>query len=310
MTTHSSDWDGTKLRIKEKVDSKLKQIFTPKNVLKTVLGPFWGSLASDVIDILPKSTSLNQSSRDAATNALITTGVSAVGSALARKSKQPAPYTSANPEISNSEIDLVAMRNAAEKAGFNPLTALRAGIGQGFSNTKNYPLIVPPLQAAGPNYGSMLVDNFMQFYESPYDREMKNLQMESLKLGNKYTAASIGSLSSSDGAGKFYDQWNISKRKNADGSIMLGEDGYPLYTDLIMANEAQPQYLPIYDRTTGLTFPYMNPDLYDMGPAEVISGTGMLASAQALSWSLGKPVSPPPRNNQPMRIILDNPGNQ
>lgn len=82
---------------------------------------------------------------------LITGGVSLISGLFGRKKKQETT-------TSTSTTDLVGLRDEAVRAGYNPLTALRAGVAGGFVTTTTK----GPAQGGGGGGGSAIADGIGQ----------------------------------------------------------------------------------------------------------------------------------------------------
>ena len=79
---------------------------------------------------------------------LIGMGVQAIGAFLsanqASEAEKARAEAASKPQTTTTSIDFVAMRKAAEEAGFNPLSALRSGAAAGFMQTSSqvsYPVL-------------------------------------------------------------------------------------------------------------------------------------------------------------------------
>jgi hypothetical protein len=78
--------------------------------------------------------------------------------------------------IADQDLQFVRMRNAAQRAGFNPLTVLRATGGQGFTGL--------PLISKAAAFGNMATGIFDAVTQSPidkYNKEIRDLEVKQRK---------------------------------------------------------------------------------------------------------------------------------
>ena len=92
--------------------------------------------------------------------------------------------------IADQDKQFVRMRNAAERAGFNPLTVLRATGGQGFTG-------LPTISKAAA-FGNAAAGIFDAVRQSPidkYNKEVRDLEIKQRKAELKIAGLTIGKMS-------------------------------------------------------------------------------------------------------------------
>ena len=152
-------------------------------------------------------------------------------------------YSAAEAKNERRQSDYyVNLRNAAEKGGINPLTALRSGGGMGYSNLAGritQPLMTRSPLAAGISAASNVYTNFsmtrmnqlhdsqMQMQQFAHDERMTRL---SSSLQRAARLQELALTMSPDGKLPPPDQW-WKYLKNPDGSLKLDDDGYAQFRE-------------------------------------------------------------------------------
>jgi hypothetical protein len=204
--------------------------------------------------------------------ALASTALSSVlGAAAASQRRKQA--------IKDQDNQFVRMRNAAEKAGFNPLTVMRNGGAQMFGG-------VPTFSKAG------FMQNFVQqgynAWTTHADNDpLKKYNDEVRELSKRQTQASIDNMIANTvytrkqtaalGSDAFDAPQSV-KLLDSNGEPVSGSDGKPLYVPA-ESYEAIPKYKVVYDQNTKQMYAILNPELTETGPTELATGVGMDAAA-------------------------------
>ena len=169
------------------------------------------------------------------------------------------------------------MRDAASKAGFNPLTALRMGALSSFNTPGR---VLPPGGAAfaaqylGDAIGEM-VDKKANEPIEKYNAEIRRLEILQREADIKLSRATLGSLNKKEDKGPMsvplYD---------SSGSKLVDGNGNTIYVPA-EANEVIPKYKLVHDNKTGATYAIINPELTESGLSEMVTGLAMDAAGQA-----------------------------
>lgn len=199
-----------------------------------------------------------------------------VASALASRVMQP--KQTIEHRTTRYSGDLPAMVKDAQKAGINPLTALRSGMGGAYGRTIAPPLASPTFMQSALGGAISGFGNYIQNMPTPYETEMRGLRMKELKGNIGYTAALKKDLLS-----------NVNNEAATDIPLM-DKTGQPVknkFGQQIMvpkeANEAIPLYVTVWDQKTGRYFAYPNPELIENSPSEMVASLAALGAADAAS---------------------------
>lgn len=98
--------------------------------------------------------------------------------------------------IADQDNQFVRMRNAAQRAGFNPLTVLRATGGQGFTG-------LPTISKAAA-FGNAAVGIFDAFRQSPidkYNKQVRDLELEQRRANVAIAKKTLGAMSKATAMG-------------------------------------------------------------------------------------------------------------
>jgi hypothetical protein len=122
--------------------------------------------------------------------------LSIAGSVIGGVSSYAAAKKQRKQAIADQDLQFVRMRNAAQRAGFNPLTVLRATGGQGFTGL--------PVISKAAAFGNMATGIFDAVRQSPidkYNKEVRDLEikqrkadLELMPMRGKLMKAQIDSL--------------------------------------------------------------------------------------------------------------------
>lgn len=176
--------------------------------------------------------------------------------------------------LKDQENSLVRMREAASRAGFNPLTAIRAGALSGFQQG------LPPGGAAfaAQYLGESIGEAFDKKANEPiekYNAEIRKLELEQRKMDIKLSRATLGGLS------KPQDNGPVSvPLYDTSGSKLTDGNGNTIYVPA-EANEVIPKYKLVHDQKSGATYAIINPELTESGLSEMATGLAMDAAGQA-----------------------------
>jgi hypothetical protein len=175
--------------------------------------------------------------------------------------------------IKDQDNQFVRMRNAAQRAGFNPLTVMRATGGQGFTG-------LPTISKAAA-FGNIATGIFDAVRQSPidkYNKQVRELELEQRRAEVKLAKQTFGSISKAI---------NATKLEKMPANAVENDE---IHTDEVLTrvtkttddksidNEARAILYPIVvgGRTYHLPF---NPD--DMDPITMLGQAGLYG---ALSW--------------------------
>lgn len=161
----------------------------------------------------------------------------------------------------------VDMRNAAQKAGFNPLTVLRSTGGAGFGGT-NAVMPVMSKQNFLATFAAKATGKYLENKANEpvdaYNRAVRTLDIQQrvndIALSRK-TLATMGKVPEQDRA------MEVPILDPSTGKPILDDEGQPLFMHALN-QEVQPMYIAIRNPKTGQVFGYPNPELADMGPGE------------------------------------------
>lgn len=217
---------------------------------------------------------------------LLGAGLSMFGASKARKQ--------AKEDALNKFVDL---RQAAERGGFNPLTALQATGGAGFGA---YGSSAPPLASIEllTSFGNKLGEEFSGAADrrratETLQHDLAKLQLDQARSGvlvppPRSATAALGGLAplrppvatlgqSSERDPNASRSGLVVSRGNS-GSGGVGGSGEPLTPpEMPLYN----LYIEVYDPTTGRTSRIPNPDLLDAGPVEMATGLSVIGFADA-----------------------------
>jgi hypothetical protein len=98
--------------------------------------------------------------------------------------------------IADQEQQFVRMRDAAEKAGFNPLTALRLTGGQGFGGLPTF-----SKYAAFGNVAMGITDAFINRPIDKYNKEIRELELEQRRADLEIAKQTLGAMSKATAMG-------------------------------------------------------------------------------------------------------------
>lgn len=173
------------------------------------------------------------------------------------------------------ETQFQRMRDAASRAGFNPLSALRAGALSAYGGTA-----LPPGGAAfaAQYLGDAIGEAFDKKANEPiekYNAEIRKLELEQRKMDIKLSRATLGGLNKPKDSGPLsvplYD---------TSGSKLTDGNGNTIYVPA-EANEVIPKYKLVHDQKSGATYAIINPELTESGLSEMATGLAMDAAGQA-----------------------------
>jgi type II secretory pathway pseudopilin PulG len=121
--------------------------------------------------------------------------------------------------INDQDNQFVRMRNAAQRAGFNPLTVLRNTGGQGFTG-------LPTISkaAAFGNAAAGIFDAFRQAPIDKYNKQVRDLTLKGMKADIAYTG-----ILSKQALQKKTDE--LTYLYNADGTPRLNQFGQHMFVD-------------------------------------------------------------------------------
>lgn len=171
----------------------------------------------------------------------------------------------------------VRLREDAERAGINPLTALRAGA---LSSTNTPGRILPPpggafaAQFIGDVAAAMFDKKANESIEK-YNAEIRKLEVAQREADLNLSRATLGTLNKKEDKGPMsvplYD---------SSGSKLVDGNGNTIYVPA-EANEVIPKYKLVHDNKTGATYAIINPELTESGLNEMATGLAMDAAGQA-----------------------------
>jgi hypothetical protein len=117
--------------------------------------------------------------------------------------------------IADQDQQFVRMRDAAEKAGFNPLTALRLTGGQGFGGLPTF-----SKYAAFGNVAMGITDAFINKPIDKYNKEVRELELEQRRADLAIAKQTLGAISK--GTAKTIAKGVPEARKNVLDGYALG----------------------------------------------------------------------------------------
>jgi len=190
--------------------------------------------------------------------------VSAVASNIGRKTTNPS-------------IDFQAMRDDAQRAGFNPLTVMRSGGMSGY--------MIPAMSKqsfAGQMLGGAMTGAFDMWANKDieeYNAEVRRLDIEQRKADLEMTGIMSRNAFASP-APLTQDRALV----ESDGLPLTDQDGNVIYYPST-GSEVIPKYRLVYDQSTGGTYAIVNPELTESGLSEMATGLAMDAAGQAAAIS-------------------------
>lgn len=169
------------------------------------------------------------------------------------------------------------MTAAAQKAGINPLTALRTTGGAGFGSYGGYQsqVVAPVLsqfsfaRTFASNVGSAYFNKKINEPIDKYNKQIRELELAQRRKDLKLTLQSpkLSGPQSVPLMGK-------------GGKPVTDEFGNPIYVP-VENFEAIPQYINVYDQATGQIFPMLNPELTESGPTELALAAGVITATKS-----------------------------
>ena len=179
-------------------------------------------------------------------------------------------------------MDFQKLRDDAQKAGFNPLTALTLTGGSGYQR---------PIDTSGPSLGGaqFIVDGLTGAAESYFnarasqDAEALRLKHDSDMQAQLLAARGISTYSGFGVNGPTLASGKVDHSLPTIG-VVSDQGGMSLSPTFLKKSEEMktvPMYINVFDGLTGQKFSYLNPDLTDSGPAEMATGLATLAGAEA-----------------------------
>lgn len=175
-------------------------------------------------------------------------------------------------KTTNPSIDFQAMRDDAQRAGFNPLTVLRSGGMSGY--------MIPAMSKqsfAGQMLGGAMTGAFDMWANKDideYNAEVRRLDIEQRKADLEMT----GIMSRN----AFTSSTPLSQDRalvESDGLPLTDQDGNIIYYPST-GSEVIPKYRLVYDQSTGGTYAIINPELTESGLSEMATGLAMDAAGQ------------------------------
>jgi hypothetical protein len=208
--------------------------------------------------------------------------IPAIAGAINQKNQNDAAMDAYNKQRAAEKADqankFVDMRNAAQKAGFNPLTVLRATGGAGYGGTN----AVMPVMSKQNFVATFAAKAAGQYYENKanapidaYNQQVRNLDIYQRGLDIKISKQTLKNM----GVKPQQVATSVPLMDPSTGKQVINKSG-PVFVDAV-AQEAIPKYRTVYDQSTGKTFAILNPEITEMGgPLEIMVSQGILASAE------------------------------
>jgi hypothetical protein len=186
--------------------------------------------------------------------------------------------------IADQDNQYVRMRNAAQRAGFNPLTVMRATGGQGFTG-----LPVISKAAAFGNAAAGIFDAVRQAPIDKYNKEVRDLELKQRKadlelmpMRGKLMKSQIASMNKQEKDDKVYLYERNGKPKlNAYGQHMYVSDA---------AAEVFPA-MQGYVKGDGTTFSAPHEQLLDMGVGGYAAAIGTISAGPKIEQSDASPTA-------------------
>jgi hypothetical protein len=175
-------------------------------------------------------------------------------------------------KTTNPSIDFQAMRDDAQRAGFNPLTVLRSGGMSGY--------MIPAMSKqsfAGQMLGGAMTGAFDVWANKDidaYNAEVRRLDIEQRKADLEMTGIMSRNAFSSP-TPLAQDRALV----ESDGLPLTDQDGNVIYYPST-GSEVIPKYRLVYDQSTGGTYAIINPELTESGLSEMATGLAMDAAGQ------------------------------
>lgn len=191
----------------------------------------------------------------------------------------------AQADAANKYVDMNA---AAEKAGLNPLTVLRATGGTGFGAYGGYgavmrqglvqPTISAPIlskTSVATQIGLGALKGFIDYKSNQkanehYDR-LNELDLEQRQLDIKLSRKALGTVDK--------PQPETVLLVDDNGQPMTDRNGQRIFVPA-ESNEVIPKFKLVYDQATGETYAIINPELTESSLSETVTGLGMDAAAR------------------------------
>ncbi len=181
-----------------------------------------------------------------------------------------------------NEVDYVKMRDNAEAAGFNPLTALRNGGSAGFTTTSSPSLSSAPEVLS--NIGGLLGQAFL---DKPDPIEAKKREIDTILVDRQLRQLKEGpQLPGSFHTPRTFEGVKVSQQltprmgqassKNA-ASVPANFIGPPSPSQFVKDNKGLDLYVPVYDRFNNKVHYFPNPDLPDADQM-VVPSIGIVGS--------------------------------
>lgn len=177
--------------------------------------------------------------------------------------------------IKDQDNQYVRMRNAAQRAGFNPLTVLRFTGGQGFTG-------LPALSKVAA-FGNAVGGIFDAFKNAPIEKYQKQVRDLDIKqrvmdlqdtlLRGKLMKAQIKDLSQKP------QGMSVPLVDPNTGKPILDRDGNPAIVP-VEESEVIPKYKYVYNQNTRQMYPLLNPELTESGPTELLTGYLMMEALE------------------------------
>lgn len=165
---------------------------------------------------------------------------------------------------------------AAEKAGINPLTAVRSGAGNYQSNRA----IMPSMSGyqfalEAMSQGARSAISYAETYkERALEALFKTYQIGAMQMDINLAKAQI------KGLGKKDEKFSVPLTHPITGKPILDRDGQPAMIS-VDEREVIPKYKYVYNQNTGKIFPLLNPELTESGPTELLTGYLMMEGLES-----------------------------
>lgn len=214
---------------------------------------------------------------------LLSTVASTAISSIAQRSSAKAQRKQS---LGDQSEQFVRLRDAAEKAGFNPLTALRANPTGGMVNP------TPALAS-----GSFVTDALGAGMETYFNRDKIIKDEERDILEAKLMRQELANMQLQGKAFEKAMKFGFGVG-NPTANNYTGVDTGKPYKD----PGVYPLYIDVYDQKTGRTIQTLNPEVMEIGPGEMATGLTTLGVSDSLgnsgwfsSTARAKPAKAPNR---------------
>lgn len=207
----------------------------------------------------------------------------AVAGAINQKNQNKAAMDAYNAQRAAEKKDqankFTDMAAAARRAGFNPLTVLRATGGAGYGGTN---AVMPVMSKQ--NFAATFMSNAFGQYMTQkknaaidnYNEIVRNFDLEQRGLDIKISRQTLKNM----GVKPTAQATSVPLIDPSTGKQVTNKSG-PVFVQA-EAQEAIPKYRTVYDQATGKTFAILNPEILEMGgPIEMMVSQGIIASAEA-----------------------------